>query len=111
MMPGPRSIGQSRSIPDLLRPGWIRGILMLEMGRAKEAINALDRALAMQPDNLDALTTKAEALTILGRYDVASLAFDQAMDMNSRRYETGDSYVDWRLYMALNYFLYLVRVC
>lgn len=84
---------------------------MLEMGRAEEAINALDRALAMQPDNLDALTTKAEALTILGRYDVASLAFDQAMDMNSRRYETGDSYVDWRLYMALNYFLYLVRVC
>ncbi len=77
---------------------WLdRGILLLEMGRAEEAIGALDRALAIQPDNLDALSTKAEALTILGRYQEAEAAFDQAMDMNSGRYETGDSAVDWLL--------------
>ena len=77
---------------------WLdRGILLLEMGRAEEAISALDRALAIQPDNLDALSTKAEALTILGRYQEAEAAFDQAMDLDSGKYETGDSYVDWQL--------------
>lgn len=74
-----------------------KGILLLEAGRAEEAIVALDRALAIQPDNLDALSTKAEALTILGRYQEAEAAFDQAMDMNSGRYETGDTAVDWLL--------------
>ncbi len=77
---------------------WLdRGILLLEMGRAEEAIGALNRALAIQPDNLDALSIKAEALTVLGRYQEAEAAFYQAMDMDSERYETGDSDVDWLL--------------
>ena len=77
---------------------WLdRGILLLEMGRAEEALFALDRALSIQPDNLDALSIKAEALTFLGRYQEAEAAFYQAMDMDSERYETGDSEVDWLL--------------
>jgi len=67
------------------------------MGRAEEALFALDRALSIQPDNLDALSTKAEALTVLGRYQEAEAAFYQAMYMDSKRYETGDSEVDWLL--------------
>lgn len=77
---------------------WLdRGILLLEMGRTEEALFALDRALSIQPDNLDALSIKAEALTVLGRYQEAEAAFYQAMDMDSERYETGDSEVDWLL--------------
>ena len=77
---------------------WLdRGILLREMGRAEEALFALDRALSIQPDNLDALSIKAEALTVLGRYQEAEAAFYQAMDMDSERYETGDSEVDWLL--------------
>lgn len=49
------------------------------------------------PNNLEALSAKAEALSILGRYDESAAAFDSVMGTNSGGFESslGNGNGDW----------------
>jgi tetratricopeptide (TPR) repeat protein len=49
------------------------------LGRYEEAIAAFDQALAIKPDDQDALNNKGNALGNLERYEEAIAAFDQAL--------------------------------
>jgi tetratricopeptide (TPR) repeat protein len=56
------------------RPMPLIGIggMQLRLGRPKEALAAFERAVALEPDNLDALSGRAAALLAAGRRDEAA---------------------------------------
>jgi Flp pilus assembly protein TadD len=54
------------------------------LGRYDEAIQALDIAIEMKPNNPNAWTGKGIALRQLGRYDEASMCYDKAAELRSK---------------------------
>jgi tetratricopeptide (TPR) repeat protein len=58
---------------------WHLGNRYYKLGRYEEAIAAYDAALAIQPDDHDALNGKGIALGNLGRYEEAIAAYDAAL--------------------------------
>jgi tetratricopeptide (TPR) repeat protein len=52
------------------------------MGRPEESIQALDNALKIEPNDIDAMTMKAQALSALGRYEESASVFDRAMQID-----------------------------
>jgi tetratricopeptide (TPR) repeat protein len=59
------------------RPHIAVGDMLVRLGRAKQALEAYDRALANEPTDVDALTGRATALLALGRRDQAALVTAQ----------------------------------
>lgn len=53
------------------------GGMLLRLGRARDSLEAYDRALEREPANLDALSGRAAALLALGRRDEASRVHEQ----------------------------------
>lgn len=58
--------------PERARPHIAVGDMQLRLRRAKQALEAYDRALELEPDDFDALTGRATALLALGRRDQAA---------------------------------------
>lgn len=58
------------------------GAVRLKLGKAQEAADLLEEALAQEPDNLEALGQRATALAELGRHDEALACTDRAMVLN-----------------------------
>jgi tetratricopeptide (TPR) repeat protein len=56
--------------------------------RYEEALEAFDRALASDPQNLEALMGKGQVLAELGRYEEALRMFDRALELNPDSAET-----------------------
>jgi tetratricopeptide (TPR) repeat protein len=67
------------------------GGMNLRLGRAKEALAAYERALALEPDNIDALSGRAAALLAAGRRTDAAAVQEQmsALSGTSRTSATG----------------------
>ncbi|MEO6351160.1 MAG: tetratricopeptide repeat protein [Candidatus Limnocylindrales bacterium] len=59
------------------------GGMLLRLGRAKEALGAYERAVAIEPTNLDALSGRAAALLAAGRRDEAAKVQQQIADVRS----------------------------
>lgn len=55
------------------------GHLLLDNGRADSALQAFERSERLRPGSYDVIGSRAEALRLLGRYDEAIAAFDQAI--------------------------------
>lgn len=51
----------------------------IERGMYQEAVGYLDRVLAIEPDNVDALLKKGEALSYLGRYEEELQNYDRVL--------------------------------
>lgn len=69
--------------PDNARPWSNLGAIYAVSGRADEALETLNRALAIEPDNLLALEFKGVALMNLGRYDEANRWYGRAAELGS----------------------------
>ena len=66
--------------PTLDAFGWfLRGSAAYEAGQYTEALAAYDRALALRPDDPNALNNRGIALRNLGRYDEALADYDRAL--------------------------------
>ena len=59
------------------------GAAYLKIGRCQDAMRCLERALQLQPDNVDALVNVAAALVASGRADEAVLAYDKAIEVGA----------------------------
>jgi tetratricopeptide (TPR) repeat protein len=59
------------------------GGMQLRLGRAKDALSAYERALAIEPQNLDALSGRAAALLAAGRRDEAAKVQGLIADVRS----------------------------
>ena len=57
------------------------GGMQLRLGRAKEALAAYERALALEPDNLDALSGRAAALLAAGKRNEAATIQQQMVEL------------------------------
>jgi len=72
---------------------WDVGNALLKLERYEEAIAAYDHALAIQPNNHEALNNKGLALGNLGHHEEAIVAFDQALaikpDLHEAFYNKG----------------------
>lgn len=53
---------------------FLKGRILQEKGDNKEALNAIDKALSLDPDNTSFLNAKAVALRDLGKGEEASVA-------------------------------------
>lgn len=78
-------LGEARRwVPDLpeadIAEGWLR--LMLE-GNAEAALQAFELASLAAPDQARLHSTRAFALRAMGRYDEASAAFQQALEIDT----------------------------
>jgi tetratricopeptide (TPR) repeat protein len=77
------------------------GQLLLNVGRATEALHAFEQAEMLQPNSNDAIALRAEALRLLKRYDEALVALDRALAADDsawlriRRAATLTSLGDW----------------
>src|SRR5260370_857605 len=62
---------------------WIaRGLELGESERFAEAVEAYDRALALEPDNAETWTLKGGALADAERFDEALVAYDRALALD-----------------------------
>jgi predicted Zn-dependent protease with MMP-like domain len=59
---------------------WVEGAALVELGAAAEAVTALDAALALDPDHLDARLERARALFELTRYAEAAEALGPLLE-------------------------------
>lgn len=59
-----------------------KGYSLTELGRAEEALDAYDEALALQPDYAWAWARKGRTLRLLARYPEALEAFEQAIEFS-----------------------------
>lgn len=59
-----------------------RGTALVNLGRTDEALQSLNRALEMDPDDLAAWIGKGNVLTQMGQLDEALFCFDKAIDLN-----------------------------
>jgi len=59
------------------------GATKLRLSKPLEALGALDRALAREPDDLDAWCHRSEALARLGRYEQAIASCDKAIGIDA----------------------------
>src|SRR6185437_7635306 len=67
-----------------LAQGWnLLGLARAQMGRAAEGLVAYDRALALKPDLVEAMTGRARLLWTLGRFDDAVAAYDKALEKSA----------------------------
>jgi tetratricopeptide (TPR) repeat protein len=55
-----------------------------KLGRYEEALQAIDKALELNPDYFDAWYNKCVALRKLGRYKEAQIAFKKASELNMK---------------------------
>src|SRR5207342_1266124 len=58
-----------------------RGATLSEMGRPEEALQSLDRALALRPDLAAALSNRGFTLRELSRFDEALQSLDRALEI------------------------------
>jgi tetratricopeptide (TPR) repeat protein len=69
--------------------GWnLLGVARTQMGRAADGLAAFERALALKPDLVEALTGRARLLWSLGRFADAVIAYDQALELSPRDAES-----------------------
>ena len=61
---------------------WLsKAVVILQMGRTEESLDALDNATKIYVANFGALVTKGEVLTYLGRYNESIQAYNDAIDV------------------------------
>ena len=60
---------------------WLEGAALLDLGEAPAALAALDEALRLVPDHLDALLERAEALFELCRFDEAGSVATSVLEL------------------------------
>ncbi len=66
-----------------LSQGWIdRGRVLQKLGRSAEALEAINRAIALNRESAEAWTIRGEATWILERYDQAIISFDKALQLD-----------------------------
>jgi tetratricopeptide (TPR) repeat protein len=65
--------------PDLAETWSNRGAVLSEMGRSVEALESLDRALALEPEMPAALNNRAFTLRELSRFDEALVSLERAI--------------------------------
>jgi len=79
----------------------VRGSLLLEAGRVAPALADLEQAVRLDPDDVEALTNRAQAYRRFGRIEQALADLDRALEINpdlpaalfnrgTMRYGTGD---------------------
>lgn len=67
------------------RAAFLRAVLLRELGRAHEALAALEEVLAADPCQVDALLLRASVLDSLGCKEQAESAFQAALPLGHRR--------------------------
>jgi tetratricopeptide (TPR) repeat protein len=72
-------IAPARSARQLAAVAFERGDILLDRGRIEEALASYDEALAIQPDNAEALSNRGLGLRALGRLEDALASFDRAL--------------------------------
>ena len=76
---------ENRKILDFNARGWYeRGQRFSQDGRHKEAIDALDKAIAMDPAHAEAYFARGACFYALGRYDLAEDDIDAAAILGCR---------------------------
>lgn len=68
------SLGGPNALLDLLR-----GLVLLRRNDAESALSALSKALIVEPDQVLALLRRAEAFTIVGRYELAIVDLNEVI--------------------------------
>ena len=64
---------------------WVnKGVSLGSLGRYEEAIHCCEKALALDPRNVNAWTNKGVSLNSLGRYDEALHCSDKALEIDPR---------------------------
>ena len=72
-----------------LTKSWIKkGRILVGSGRYEEAVQAYDKALALNPGDSDALNRKGLALHYLNRYKEALQAYDKSLELNPDNFDT-----------------------
>jgi predicted O-linked N-acetylglucosamine transferase (SPINDLY family) len=66
-------------LPDSAAPRHMLGMLCLQQGRAAEALELIEAALAIDPANPDMRSSQGHALRALGRFPEAVAAYDKAL--------------------------------
>jgi len=81
--------------PDLAAVDLCLGTMLVQEGRPKEALRALDRFLAREPDHAGALAARGRARLALGDPAAAARDFTRAIDRAPERYPPSpDLYLD-----------------
>jgi len=62
-----------------------KGASLKSLGRYEEAIRCLDKALELNPRQVNAWTNKGASLNSLGRYEEAIRCYDKALELDSRQ--------------------------
>jgi len=65
--------------PDLFDAHYLLAFVQLRLGKKIAALASYDRALTVQPDHIEALSNRANALQEEGRYEEARLSYDRAL--------------------------------
>ncbi len=68
--------------PDLFDAWHLLGFVQAAMRRGEKALQAYDRALALQPNHVEAIANRGAALHELGRFDDALAAAERAAALN-----------------------------
>ena len=68
--------------PDLFDAWHLLGFIQAAMRRSEKALQAYDRALALQPNHVEAIVNRGAALHDLGRFEDALAAADRAITLN-----------------------------
>jgi predicted O-linked N-acetylglucosamine transferase (SPINDLY family) len=76
-----RAVAAAR--PDLFDAWHLWGFVQAAMRRSEKAVQAYDRALALQPNNVEAIVNRGAALHELGRFEEALAAAERAVTLNS----------------------------
>jgi tetratricopeptide (TPR) repeat protein len=61
---------------------YAKGLALRSEGKSRQAVEAFDRTLSAEPDNVQALTQKGAALEDLGRWKQAIAAYKQALTID-----------------------------
>jgi len=63
---------------------WYKGVALLNLRKYKESIVYFDKALAINPDSVDALNSKGRALLKMGNNNGSIPYFDKALAINPK---------------------------
>jgi tetratricopeptide (TPR) repeat protein len=66
---------------------FLRGNILYSLARAREALAAFDKALALKPGDVGALCNRGETLRQLARFPEAAAMFDEVLAQNPRSVE------------------------
>ena len=70
--------------PEHLQTLTLYAAILVQLGRHRDALGAVERALAVEPAFTPALLAKAQALRAQGELDGARMALDEALSLNPR---------------------------